>query len=79
VVATLCWFDCGKIVRADDIRPRWKRPMPGFVAAFNTPDTAAFPDFITADAVLSSGRSARHRPRSHPQFWKLGSSSGGGT
>jgi ketosteroid isomerase-like protein len=72
VVATLLLvLVVGKIVRADDIRPAMEAANARFVAAFNTPDTAAFPDQYTADAVLFfQGAPPVTGPEAIRQFWE---------
>jgi len=72
VVATLLVvLVVGKIVRADDIRPAMEAANARFVAAFNTPDTAAFPDQYTADAVLFfQGAPPVTGPEAIREFWE---------
>src|SRR5262245_38364336 len=61
----------GKIVRADDIRPAMEAANARFVAAFNTPDTGAFSDQYTADAVLFfQGAPPVTGPEAIRQFWE---------
>ena len=71
VAALLSLLAVGEIVRADDIRPAMEAANARFVAAFNTPDTAAFPDQYTADAVLFfQGAPPVTGPDAIRQFWE---------
>jgi ketosteroid isomerase-like protein len=57
--------------RSDDVRAAMEAVNAQFVAAFNTPDTAAFPDQYTADAVLLfQSAPPVTGPEAIRQFWE---------
>ncbi len=64
-------------VWADDIRPAMEAINAKFLAAFNTPDTAAFPALYTEDAILIfHGFPPITGPEAIKRFWESRISAG---
>jgi uncharacterized protein (TIGR02246 family) len=71
IIAILPVLVPGKAVRADDIRPAMEVANVQFLAAFNTPNPAAFLPLYTADSVLFfQGAPPIMGPEAIKKFWE---------
>jgi ketosteroid isomerase-like protein len=71
IAATLPLLVLGSAAGADDIRPAMEAANAQFLAAFNTPNPAAFVSQYTADSVLFfQGSPPVTGPEAIRQFWE---------
>ena len=76
LVMLLLFLLCGP-AWGDDIRPAMEAINAGFLAAFNTPNTAAFPALYTDDAILIfHGVPPIVGPEAIKRFWESRISAG---
>lgn len=71
IIAMLPPLLVGGMTRADDVRAAMERANAQFLAAFNTPNPAAFLPLYTKDAVLYfQGAAPVKGPEAIKQFWE---------